>query len=127
MKKLAITLVMLLGIVTNTHASEIFMVSAQIVQNKQTIGNPKLLLPEAEEGQIEVSGDNGYSLLATVTKKEENIMIKTKLYLINSGSLKSVIEPIFILKEGEAGAIEIDHPIFGNVVLKIQVNAKNHG
>lgn len=127
MKKIAIILVIFLSTIINAHASEIFMVSAQITQNNQTIGRPILLLPEAEEGQIEVTGENGYSLSVTVTKQEENITVKTKLYLTTNGSLGFVGESIFVVKESEAGTVEINHPTFGKVVLKAQVNIQNHG
>ena len=89
------------------------------------------ILPEAEEGRIEIMVDTDhilYSLTATViSEKEKNILVKTKLNLLKNNSLIPAGEPEFILKKGESGSIEIDHPLLGKVELKVKVIVQNHG
>ena len=131
MKNIALILTMLFCLATNSNASEAYLLTAEIIQNNQIIGTPKLVLPEAEEGRIEVMVDTDhilYSLTATViSEKEKNILVKTKLNLLKNNSLIPAGEPEFILKKGESGSIEIDHPLLGKVELKVKVIVQNHG
>lgn len=130
MKNIALILAMLFGLSANSNASEAFLLTAEITHNNQTIGTPKLVLPEAEEGRIEVMVDKDhilYSLAATVVnEKENNILVKTKLKLFKNNSLVPVGKPAFILKKGELGSMKIDHPILGKVELKVKVNVQNN-
>lgn len=131
MKNAVIILLMLFGLYANSYASEDFLLTATIIQNNKTIGTPKLALPEAEEGVIEVMGTEGhklYSLTATVVSKKENtVLVKTILKLSKNKSLVTVGEPEFFLNNGEPGVMVIDHPVLGKVELKVKVNVQNHG
>lgn len=131
MKNIALILTMLFCLAANSNASEAFLLTAEIIQNNQIIGTPKLVLPEAEEGRIEVMVDKEhdlYSLTATVVSEKENtVLVKTKLKLSKNNSLIPVGEPVFILKRGESGSIKIDHPLLGKVELKVKVIVQNHG
>lgn len=131
MKKILLTLIALFGLVANSFASEAFLVTVEIIQDNQVIGTPKLLLPEDEEGKMELIGDDKqplYSIMASVKNIEENqILIKTKLMLPTNGVLVTVGEPQFVIKRGEPGSVVIPHHVFGEVELKIKVNVQNHG
>ncbi len=129
MKNSVIVLMMLFSLFVNSHASESFHLTTTIIQNNKAIGAPELVLPEAEEGVMEVMGAEGhalYSLTATVVSKKENtVLVKIILKLSKNKSLVTVGEPEFFLNNGESGVMVIDHPILGKIELK--VNVQNHG
>ena len=127
MNKIVIIGMVLLVTTIHSYANKIYWVSCQIRHNDKIIGKPRMVLENAKESSIEIKGKNGYLLSLLVIKKEHNILqVKTKFYLKENHSFELVFKPIFKVKNAQSTTIELTHPIFGNVELKLRVNQKQY-